>query len=1111
MQTARVDARDDVGLNTRLGLSNFIEHLAPINTREIVKNPSAVFPERPQTPKYTVAYDIGDCFFNLGVETSQLFPGDGSILSSQITRQTDASPMALLSFQKVGCCAARVAPTHLILQDSTTVLIHLRESGGAFVSCGMTAQFVDGTSLAVTKATVDALLGKTAPPPTPVSEPPLVVPDALVPPPKGKDAKTPASKEAPKDKIARPTSKAGKEPAPSPAAESERPASRPASSHPPAGLDITVAAASGLTAQLLASGTVRQFYASRTACEHSCESHLLSPAMKESSRSVTPQGTVVRFLISGDAEALTPAGHRYRLGKDGEWSASLQSGERFSVKADGSDAARASAITAVLQTDVHTKARVTTNEELTVFVERGNDFIVQFSDGTRITTQYNPDKSIAAYRVECLGYAPVAIQGSEVSVHISSAVTVTNDAATKIFTTTSLNGPGLKLQTDGLVNILEDVGAEFQHSANFLTGAVHASERGGQVFSLWAVRDAIVVAPASAADKPTTPGKRTGSARSARLGSIAYTESMHPAVSDLLHSMHSAGRLASSTAPRTVSRDGSSTGGDVPVFTIAPRLFIVRADGSGMELCRNQDVEARISAEKAHAKQRAGCRLEQLAEALEHEAQSSSLLLYLTQAAEDMHKRSYAEDSVIPVGLRRAKSAPAKHLRGAAETVRFRHFVRHPHFAPEQRQQVIDDMMAYVEWKQEQVAKFNATAVTDMRSEETLAKAAETVREYVKLHAMAAMEPPGRVQAKVRLDLENRMTVSARSHSSARSSLKSNKPIEIKLPPKKSAAEVAEAQRLLRERDVPTYFHSEHGKEFLKTLDLQKLAAADPQPELANAKPRTPVPVGPAATAPVAPVATQVPDNAAAPEASVVTQSDGAAADEPDAKTEVPAAPVADSDSSSPPPAAASADPTVAAAVAHDDKPVLKPLRVPSRPSSGQVAVDAATLPAAPPRLATPLAPLPPIRTDKPEPAAPLNTSLKLSSATVDFGVLKAGCAYAATLKISNMGETVHFRVKYNLASALLVAPVSGAVCVHVHAASALSSLQIHRGIETKFELTFAPRAATTLSEPLTIMFDDGSVLTSTVVAKVLAASDFEALPPTSTMRGRSVRLVNVA
>ena len=69
---------------------------------------------------------------------------------------------------------------------------------------------------------------------------------------------------------------------------------------------------------------------------------------------------------------------------------------------------------------------------------------------------------------------------------------------------------------------------------------------------------------------------------------------------------------------------------------------------------------------------------------------------------------------------------------------------------------------------------------------------------------------------------------------------------------------------------------------------------------------------------------------------------------------------------------------------------------------------------------------------------------------------------------------------------------------------------QIHRGIETKFELAVTPRGAGPLTEPVTVVFDDGSVLTSTVTASVLAAGEFEALPPTSTMRGRSVRLVNV-
>ena len=128
-QLARTDAVDDIGVSTRLGLSNFIKHLAPINPLDVINKPDDAFPERPQTPKHTFAYDIGDMFYNLGVKTTQLYPQDGSVLMSQELRQTEATPFVILSLQKV----------NFSIQCSTTYSFayHVRDLSMQLCTCAL--------------------------------------------------------------------------------------------------------------------------------------------------------------------------------------------------------------------------------------------------------------------------------------------------------------------------------------------------------------------------------------------------------------------------------------------------------------------------------------------------------------------------------------------------------------------------------------------------------------------------------------------------------------------------------------------------------------------------------------------------------------------------------------------------------------------------------------------------------------------------------------------------------------------------------------------------------------------------------------------------------------
>ena len=101
IESPQVQFTTEVELSTRLGLTNFLENLAPINVREVIQRPASAFPERPSSPIHTVAYDIGDFFYKMNVLQTQFHPTDGSVLDAVVTKQTEIAQKAVLSLRKV--------------------------------------------------------------------------------------------------------------------------------------------------------------------------------------------------------------------------------------------------------------------------------------------------------------------------------------------------------------------------------------------------------------------------------------------------------------------------------------------------------------------------------------------------------------------------------------------------------------------------------------------------------------------------------------------------------------------------------------------------------------------------------------------------------------------------------------------------------------------------------------------------------------------------------------------------------------------------------------------------------------------------------------------------
>jgi hypothetical protein len=88
-------------LPSRLGFSNFLAHLAPIDVPALIHPTSSQSVERPRTPVQAIAYNIGDSFFRMNIQETFLFPDTHCVLSSQLISATDTSSFASISLNLV--------------------------------------------------------------------------------------------------------------------------------------------------------------------------------------------------------------------------------------------------------------------------------------------------------------------------------------------------------------------------------------------------------------------------------------------------------------------------------------------------------------------------------------------------------------------------------------------------------------------------------------------------------------------------------------------------------------------------------------------------------------------------------------------------------------------------------------------------------------------------------------------------------------------------------------------------------------------------------------------------------------------------------------------------
>lgn len=1064
-QGCSVKSTNDISMPTRLGLSNFIEHLSPINVRDVIKSKPGAHAVvlRPTTPSRTVAYDIGDVFFQLQAEQTQLFAQDGGILTSQLIHVAEQSPSCILTLQKA--------------RDQFT--LHLAsEEDESFCASSFVGTFSDGTSFAISKSTIDSLQRKDRPTrsavvveATPVSvilEQPIVAAK-----PKDKASKDAKEPKDGKEQKERPKSKR-ESVLPDP--EQRHLISRPTTPKPP-GLDVILSTSTGLSVQALSGGWFRQSYASSSECSHTSESYLMSPALTEHSRSIGPTGSVIRFLKNGEVETLTANGNRY-VQINGEWVATLQNGDR--LKVETFDVARLPAITSVFQTDVITGAKVTTNAEMTIFVERNDAFIVHYNDGTRITTKLNADRTTESVRVECLGFAPIEFSNQQATIFLSPVTRLSHDIAANSFNIQAPQGTQVSLNKDGSSTV-SFTGA-VSYAVNFFEGSIQ-TESEGQVLAMRAGKGVIEVVPEPTSSIQSQSSKqriknhiqapiRTESANQGGIsrGMSAFLANAHSANRKRGHSH----RVQTGDAPDTAT---------TPI-NVNARLFIIQPDGTGLELLRAEDVDREVELEKTATQAQLGSKVDIKVDPLNEDG-SSSLLVLRNDAPENLSESAYQEASIIPLGLRRKKTCQAQHLRGAKETVSYRHFIRHVPFTADHRQQLLDDMMTYVDWKQKQLAHYEAMQNSDGPLESDQVHSLEFEAKFLELHSEPALTlemAPIRVQEKLRA-----------SSSSLINNVPKPKKAVVSEPRKANDAyfvgsplegDLTSTKQQLREKQVPKYFQGELGQEYLRTLDLNALARKDP-----IAKPSSP----------------QLEHLATPPKPivhEVLSQPTPTTADPPPSSQAIPAE---EAPSSAEKPDSTHAVTSAASAPAPAPAPADEPIKREHSASAPRslrasahavTAIDIAGLPDAAPRMPTRTAPLPPIKTDKPKTPPQQASNLRISSTQIDFGVLKVGCSYVYSLKISNVGEAVRYRLKHSLTTGLQVTPISG---------------PIFKGIDTKIDVTLTPSSPSpSLSETITILFDDGSSFNVTISAKVLSAIEFEAQPLSGTLRGRSIRLVDV-
>lgn len=709
-------------LPTPVGFANYLDHVAPLaaaaraassppaaDTTSADANDTGTFDQFPSAPACDAAqlpaYDVGDLVAHAQGSERTLYTSDGVWV--RLSQQAFVDSSELLS-RTVGHASHRFTLTCAPAAGGDRPQPH------AFV-----AAFSDGAMITLDEQALLRLLQEEFAPATAVEgaegadgEAAEGGPAAAAAAPTPTPAPPASAKGSKNVKIKDPAAGAAAASTPAAgdagAAEPEAPPPAPAPLTNAEKFQPVLTTPDGTVAVFLPNGCVRLFPAAAAATATGSGSAALeltsaavlaeltgvagAPAC-EVFRSITPSGAVVRHFSNRTAQVLFSNGATATRSRDGDWLMHALTGEVVyqSTAADTSAASAeqfaaanapnpststntSKALRTEHHTDVDTQDRVLLREDLLMQVQRSDGLtVVEARDGTRITTAAD-----GSLRVEALGLPAAVVQpdGNTISLLLGSGACVVHRAAAGTLSFQPASGGELKLSADSL----------------------------------------------EAAYQPE------------EFGSTCYAFGL----TDLAFSGHDSRRRLYRIAPDgTVSACGGETeagaGGSTSAAAVsddhfAPRLFVVREDGSGLEMLRESNCREYIhSMQEAEDSQVSE---QTFADADEGVAWTIMQPMPLMDAA----ALSYSQPLLLPPGLQR-RPPPSTQLQQQASRTRVlfcRQLVCHPKLDASRRQQLAEDLGAYRQFQQEQEDNYVERQIHDQRPPSEQARA----------QALLALVPP---------------------------------------------------------------------------------------------------------------------------------------------------------------------------------------------------------------------------------------------------------------------------------------------------------------------------------------------------------------------------------
>ena len=449
-----------------------------------------------------------------------------------------------------------------------------------------------------------------------------------------------------------------------------------------------------------------------------------APAPTEVARTVLATGSVAVKYADGTIKCLLRDGNLCERAATGPlanvWVVTNTNGLRMGTKDDGTELF-VPPVKVASATDPTKHHVMTTRGDGTLVVSRSDGSrLVQFADGTTIDSSAEAVKfgDRGEVRVNCEGYPPVRLALKQLEVEISCLdgtmlkAELASVAALGCVKLNHLDGTVLKLTSDGKTSLFPAPLA-WAENADGKSGVYHIDLASGVMYTKDPAGSTFTAGPG-------VDGGHTVD--------LVMTDDLAASLEDA-----SDGDAA---AAKPVDEDN-------PDWSHPPRLFVVRPDGSGVELLRQGDVRSFVKQREAEIE---GGTAMLLREPLPSEP-SAEVFTYVWRDWMQMHLASLEaerreSDAIALLGYQPKVDVPP----ASVTTLHFRRLLSREALNEPNREKLEIEISNMNHYREQEEIKAHELHVTDIRTEEEKAMEAEAAREMLKVSALrrrhaSALEP----------------------------------------------------------------------------------------------------------------------------------------------------------------------------------------------------------------------------------------------------------------------------------------------------------------------------------------------------------------------------------